>query len=332
MIDIVHPRLKLPKPSLVSLNGLSTGSGPFTMSYGFDPEPLKASIKTVGLLNPPLLLESRAGHLAIVSGHRRTTALFELGEKEVPARILQEHNISYLDALFINFFDNLATREFNSVEKGMILRRLANYLPANEILSDYMTLLSLPRRQSILETYISFDRDLDETLKFSLARGAISEATATALLELVPDERKAVGSLLLNLNLNMNQQKQLIEVLYDISRMDGTSISEILRAKPILDILSNDSLNRPQKTKALLTLLRSRRFPRLSRAEEVFRKGIARLGLPKKVSIQPPPYFETEFYRMEISFRNGKELKELIDHLASIKELGEIKNPWETSN
>jgi ParB-like chromosome segregation protein Spo0J len=332
MIQKLHQRMKLSKPSRISLDILSTGPGPFTMSYGFDPEPLKASIKTVGLLNPPLLLESRAGHLAIVSGHRRMTALFELGEKEAPARILQEHDISYLDALFINFFDNLATREFNSVEKGMILRRLANYLPANEILSEYMALLSLPRRHSILKTYISFDRDLDETLKFSLARGAISEATATALLELVPDERKAVGSLLLNLKLNMNQQRQLFELLYDISNMNEASVSEILHAKPVLDILSNDSLNRPQKTKTLLTLLRSRRFPRLTRAEEVFRKGIARLRLPKKVSIQAPPYFETEFYRMEISFRNGKELIEVIDHLAHIEELGEIKNPWETSN
>ena len=114
--------------------------------------------------------------------------------------------------------------------------------------------------------------------------------------------------------------------------MNEASVSEILHAKPVLDILSNDSLNRPQKTKTLLTLLRSRRFPRLTRAEEVFRKGIARLRLPKNVSIQAPPYFETEFYRMEISFRNGKELIEVIDRLAHIEELGEIKNPWEASN
>jgi hypothetical protein len=332
MIENVRHRVDLTKPSLVSLDRLSTEPGPFTMSYGFDPEPLKASIRTVGLLNPLLLLESRAGHLAIVSGYRRTAALFELGQKEVPSRILQEHDISYLDALFINFFDNLATREFNCVEKGMFLRRLTKYLPTNEILSGYMTLLRLPRRQSTLESYISFDRDLDETLKQSLAKGAISESTATALLKWGPEERKVVGSLFSNLIFNMNQQRQLVELLYDISRIEGIQVSEILQVKPFLNILSNDWWNRPQKTRALLALLRSRRFPRLSRAEEVFKKGVARLNLPGEVSIQAPPYFESEFYRMEISFRNGKELKEVIDHLACIEELGEIKDPWEASN
>jgi hypothetical protein len=332
MIEKVRHRVDLTKPSLVSLDRLSTEPGPFTMSYGFDPEPLKTSIKTVGLLNPPLLLESGAGHLAVVSGYRRMTALSELGEKEVPSRILHEHDISCLDALFINFFDNLATREFNSVEKGMVLRRLAKYLPAHEILSGYMALLRLPRRQSALENYISFDRDLDEALKHSLAKGAIFESTATALLKLIPEERKVVGSLFSNLIFNMNQQRQLVELLYDISRIEGVQVSEILEAKPFLNILSSDSLNRPQKTRALLGLLKSRRFPTLSRAEEVFKKEVAGLHLPREVGIQAPPYFESEFYRMEVSFRNGKELKEVIDHLAGIEGLEKFRNPWEAGN
>jgi hypothetical protein len=313
----------------VSVDRMDLAPGPFTMSYGFDLQPMKLSIKRAGLLNLPLLLESGAGRLIIVSGYRRIAALLEMDFKHLPARILKEREISSLDVLLINFFDNLATREFNSVEKGMALSRLANHFSAGEILSHYMALLGLPSRQPTLENYISFDRDLDESLKRGLVEGRISEPAAKALLDLMPEERKAVGQLFLDLTFTINQQKQLIELLKDISRTKRTSMADVLQEQRFLDIRSSHSLNGPQKTKSLLALLRLQKFPRLSRAEETFKKEVLRLQLPRHVRVQAPSYFESEFYRMEISFRNGKELKDVIDHLAGVDGLRQLGNPWE---
>ncbi|MBW2095255.1 MAG: ParB/RepB/Spo0J family partition protein [Deltaproteobacteria bacterium] len=319
---------KVPVTEL-SAGTVSLGPGPFTMSYGFDLDLMKASLKTGGLLNPPLLLKSGAGDFLIVSGYRRITALLELGHKHLPARILEEDQISFLDALLINFYDNLATREFNPVEKGMVLARLAGYLTEEQLLGDYMGLRRLSPRRSILKNYISFDRDLDEPMKQALAGGTISELTAATLLALPTEERNAVAELFSRLTFNVNQQKQLIELLADNSRITGISLAEMVRTKPFLNILASPSMNRPQKARALLALLRSWRFPRLTRAEKVFKKRVAKLKLPREVRIQPPPYFESEFYRMEISFRNGKELKDLIRQLGNIEGLQELRDPWE---
>ncbi len=313
----------------VPVENVTLAPGPFTMSYGFNLDFLKASVEGAGLLNPPILLESGAGDLLIVSGYRRISALVELGRTHFPARVLEANKIHHLDALLINFFDNLATREFNPVEKGMILGRLAEYLSVEQILDFYMSLLGLPPRKSTLENYISFDRVLDEILKRSLLDGTISEATARALLGRSKEERQAMSGLFTKVTFNMNQQKQLLELLTDTSRISGVSIAEMIQSEPFADILDSASMNRPQKARAILLLLRSMRFPRLTRADEVFKKRVAKLHLPQEVQIKASPYFESEFYRMEISFRNGRQLKDLINQLVNIDGLQEMQDPWE---
>jgi len=329
-----HFQRKLTKLSVtqVPADGLDLTPGPFTMSYGFSLESLQHSLKKVGLLNPPLLLESREGALDIIAGYRRIAALIELGHKNIPCRILKGHDLSPLDALLTSFYDNLATREFNPVEKGMVLRRLSYYLSGQEILSNYMVLLDLPAHQSTLETYISFDKDLDISIKEDLACGSVSEQTARALLGMVPGERRAVGDLFSKIKFNINQQKQLIELLIDISRITGDPIAKTLGEEQFQGILSSHSLNMPQKGRALLGLLRRKRFPTVTHAEETFKSKISRFHLPGNIRIQAPPYFESNYYRMEILFKNGVELKETIDHLSGLKGLQSLKDPWEGSD
>jgi ParB family chromosome partitioning protein len=324
-----NPALNQLPATHVPVERLPCQAGPFSMSYRFDLQILKTSLKTVGLLNLPLLLKTGEGAYSIVSGYRRISALREMGSREIPARVLEEYQISSLDALLINFYDNLATREFNPVEKGMILGRLAKYLSKNQLLDHYMPLLKLPARMATLKHFISFDRDLDEATKMSLIEGRISESTAVALLMLSKKERAAVATLFEKIPFNRNQQKQLLELLSDICRIMEIPIDEMIRTQTFTDILESPCMNRPQMTRALLAFLRAKRFPRLSRAEEVFRKTIARLDLPPEVRINAGPYFESEHYRMEITFRNGLELKSLIDRLAALEPLSRIRDPWE---
>ena len=316
------------KPIQISLDRLSTEPGPFSMSYGFELAPLINSLQNVGLVNSPIVMEGEGGTILIITGYRRIAAFRAMGKESIGCRMCIQDMLAPLDALLINFYDNLATREFNPVEKGMVLRRLADHLATDQLLDSYMNLLGLSQRRATLENYISFDRDLDESLKQALAGGTISESTATALLALPEENKNAVAALLSKVMFNMNQQKQLIELLIDNSRIAGISITEMIRTKPFLDILASSFMNRPQKARAFLALLRCRRFPRLSRAEEMFKKRVAKLQLPHEVRIQAPPYFESEYYRMEISFRNGQELKDMIDQLGNIEGLREIQDPW----
>jgi hypothetical protein len=128
---------------------------------------------------------------------------------------------------------------------------------------------------------------------------------------------------------NFNQQIQFIEYIKDISIKEGKSIIHILSEKRLLTLLEDKKLNNPQKAKHILNLLRSRRFPRLTDSEKTFRKNLSKLNLPKNARIQHPPFFETPHYRLEILFRNGKELKETMGFFSDLDRLESIRDPWE---
>jgi len=129
---------------------------------------------------------------------------------------------------------------------------------------------------------------------------------------------------------NFNQQMQFTEYIKDISIKEEKSIAQILLEKKLLKLLEDKKLNNPQKAKHVLNHLRFRCFPRLIDSEKTFKKNISRLNLPKNVRIQHPPFFETPNYRLEILFRNGKELKEKIGFLSNLGHLESVGDPWET--
>jgi hypothetical protein len=103
----------------------------------------------------------------------------------------------------------------------------------------------------------------------------------------------------------------------------------LLKDQALKSLIVSPRLNDPQKAKAILRFLRSKIFPELKRAEADFRKKIVSLHLPKDVSLDAPPYFEGAQYRLDIRFRNGKDLREKIGRLSIVEGLERLGEPWE---
>jgi ParB-like chromosome segregation protein Spo0J len=316
-------------PHLVRVKDIDVSPGPYCMSFGFDLGPLSASIQEVGLINAPMTVKNKEGKRDIVAGYRRILALKSLHTEKIPCRDLSDSGLTPLQLLILNFRDNLATRKFNDVEKAMILARLASHITCEEILSRYMALLDLPSHRDRLLFFIHVEKTLEKEIKEGLARGHCSIPVAKALLELDSDARRRVFALISKLKLNMNQQRILIDFLRDISYAQNMSIAEILEEKAIAAICTDRRKNNPQKTKALLGLLRSRRLPSVVRAEKVFSKQVSRLNLPPGVRLMAPPFFEGPHYRLEVSFRKGKDLMKKINFLSQIKGIRDLCDPWD---
>jgi len=87
-------------------------------------------------------------------------------------------------------------------------------------------------------------------------------------------------------------------------------------------------MNNPQKVKAIVKILKFRRFPSLSKAEKLFNKGISNLSLPLGVKIIPPPFFEGTDYKLEVTFRKGEDLKGKLADLYNLPELKHIPDFW----
>jgi ParB-like chromosome segregation protein Spo0J len=301
------------------------------MSFGFELTPLILSIKRIGLVNSPLLIEDGRGTMEIVSGYRRIQAVKSLKWEKISCRVLQESDISELECLLLSLHENLATRSFNLAEKGMILSRLMAFFSHAEILKDYMPLLEIPSHEETLRLFLKIENELEESIKLSLARGQTSLRVVKMLLDLDPHSRAPVFSLISDIKLNINKQVQLINYIFDISQKNRETVPEFLKGLSLEKIYSEKQLNTPQKAKAVFRLLRAKRFPSLTEAETTFKKMVSRLNLPERVRIEPPPFFESPDYRLEILFKEGKELKEKIGYLFEKEEIEKLGNPWEMS-
>jgi ParB-like chromosome segregation protein Spo0J len=302
--------------------------GPYCMSFCFDLDPLILSIRSIGLVNSPLLIENGRGGMTVIAGYRRIQALRCLKYDEIPCRIFSESQLSPLACILINLHDNLATRALNVVEKGMILTRLASLLPRTEILDHYMALLGLPSHEPTFIFFEKLERELDEEIKEYLAKGLLSLPVVKVFLDMDPNSRRHVFDIISKLKLNINQQRQLVEYIVDISNMNGSSSLGLFKETQFMRICSDNRLNNPQKAKAVLESLRAKRFPFLTRAEKAFKNKVYGLNLPDGVRIKAPPYFEAPDYRLEVFFKEGKELVEKIRALSQTDGLEDIGDPW----
>lgn len=313
----------------VGLKDVDITPGPFCMSFGFDPHPLIQSIKTVGLVNPPVVIEGRHGRRIVINGYRRIQTMKSLNQDIIPCRVFSGSELSPIQCLLLSLYDNLATRKLNEVEKGMVLSRLASYLPRIEILTHYMPLLDLPSHESTFLLFRDIEEVLDKEIKEYIVQGLLSLQAIKMLLDLDHDARSCLSQLVVKLKFNINQQIQLIDYILDLSHISDKSISEFLENHPLQSICADTSMNNPQKARAVLHLLRSERFPTLVEAEKAFNKNVSSLNLPKGAKISHSRFFEAPDYRLEILFREGRELKRKLERLCSTRGIEDLKNPWE---
>ncbi len=319
--------MKKADPVIIPLQSLDDCPGPYTMSFGYDPELMIESVRRVGLIHPPFVDRDEEGRVRIVTGYRRILALKTLGEREVRCMDLSGSGIPTAEKLLIALYDNVSSRVFNGAEKGMVLKRLTDHFGEDEVVRRYMPLLGLPAHRPTLHTYIQVN-ELEEDIRVGFARDRLSLRTMRSLLEMDTASRTACVEWLHKLILNFNQQSQFIEFLVEISLSENETISDFLSEGALPALLRDVGLNGPQKVKAVLDFLRRRRMPRLFQAEKDFEEITHDLRLPEGVGLRHAPYFEGPDYQLEIRFRNGKDLKEKVLTLAGNERLADIDSPW----
>jgi ParB-like chromosome segregation protein Spo0J len=319
---------KLLKSSLVNIaiSNIDLTPGPFCMSFNFNLEPLKASIKKFGVINPPYLLRNSDNNFLVVAGYRRLMAVKELGWHNIVCNILPDA-FSLFNALLFNLNDNLIHRQLNNIEKGMILQRLTRFISTEEIVTNFMPILGIPSNKQQLELFLGLE-GLEERIKIFVAMEQLSIRVAGLLRYLEKNDRLEINDLFTSLKWSFNQQWETAQWIKEIASREGRSIKEIIDSKDIKEVLGNTTMNKPQQVKAIVKILKFRRFPSLSKAEKLFNKGIFNLSLPLGVKIIPPPFFEGTDYKLEVTFRKGEDLKDKLADLYNLPELKQIPDFW----
>jgi len=323
-------RLSETVTSKIAVSEIDLDPGPFCMSFNFSLEQLKNSIVRFGVLNAPYVIKGPESRYTVVTGYRRLLAVAELGWTEVLCHVLPA-DFPPLEALLLNLYDNIVHRKINEIEKAMVLERLNRYLKQEVLIREFMPMLGIPANKQTLDIFLRVTK-LEEQIRISIATQRISLRVAGLMMTLDSGDRLKVNELFTVLRLSFNQQWEVIQWIVEIASREGQPPKEILEDDAVTKIMNNSEMSNPIKSKAIVKILRKRRFPSVVKAENAFKKGVSRFSLPQGVKIIPPPFFEGKKYRLEIGFSQGEELKEKVERLFHLPGLEHITDFWKETN
>ena len=274
---------------------------------------LTRSIRNVGLIQPPLLIQSEPDTLlpeffTIVCGFRRIAACRDIGVPDVEARILEPVTTA-LDCIKLAITDNALQRPLNLIEMSRAFYRLSYFFKDDSALGRAAAALGLPENLSVVKK-IKKLCIMSQPIQNGILSNTISLPVALELGRLEqPDAGIEFARLFENLKLSLNKQREIITLIKEIALSEDISVLQVFRETPFQDILSSEESDRNQKTRALRFYLRQRRFPAITYAEQAYEKHIKALGLGNSAKLIPPNNFEGTVYSLNLRFQNLEELK-----------------------
>ena len=312
----------------IGIDAIDSTDHTFSMTFHPNLEALRRSINHVGLLQPITVKQkSRGAGYQVISGFKRLTACEQLGLREVEAFSLAKSELDDLEGFHMGLYENLASRSLNLIEKSMVIEKLMRRfgLSKEVITRDYMPMLGLQPSRGIL-TKMSQLVHLRCEIKRYIVEEGVSLENAIGLLEFSPEDQAEIAGFVSELKLGENKLKEVLTFLREISLRDGLTMSEMVRGE-IGALASDMALSKVQKTHRVRRRLREMRYPQLTQLEEDFRGKLKGLGLSPGISLQPPPYFEGDTFRLEFGFRNAGEFRAILSKLMEAserRELGEM--------
>ena len=294
------------KRKIVPLASIDTSDRGCFIGLEIEPKSVLKSIKTVGLINPPLLATKSNGSYRVICGFSRVVACGMLAWENIPVRILKK-KLSESALLRLSIWDNRSHRVLNVLEQSIAIGKLvrAGFPDSLERLSGT---IGFPPNRKVFSKIRRLER-LPSSVQKGLVAGVISFEAAVDLADLNTQEAQLLFNVLSPLRLSQNKETEVIMLAKEIGARENISITDLLSGDKVSQITEDCEANRNEKAKRLRLYLRKRRFPSLAQAEEHFKTLRKQLKLAGHIRLMPPPYFEGRFYTLQMSFRNLSEFK-----------------------
>ena len=282
-------------------------------------EDLIFSIKSVGLLNAPILKKKTSG-FQIISGFRRISACLSLGMTEISARIVDPDS-KKLECVKFAITENSLQRTLNLIEQSRSFYLLSGFYKDNDHLAKAASVLGLPNNLSIINKVKKICR-LPRDIQNGVLSDTISLSMALELEMLEKDEGSAFAILFEKLKLSLNKQREILTHIKEIAIIENISIINLLTKSHLREIVDNKDLDRNKKINKIRLYLKQRRFPEITRAEKEIEIKIKKLKLGSNIKLIPPKNFEASTYSLNLQFSSMEQLRENKTTLQKI-----IQNP-----
>ena len=242
---------------------------------------------------------SRQGGIArndmvIVSGHKRLLAAGAAGLQEIPAfEILEAPNSAdlYLLALFSNW-----NQAMSDLDRAWAVKRavLDFHFDEKTVLEDLLPALGLAPQRHFLEESLEV-AGLEAVVLQAIGAGKIPFRGARMLGRFSKsDQRDFTLFIAERAALTTNQLLRTGEWLYDLIKIKGGTLKNLLNSCGLEAILAAPSRDRRQMAEKFYTALRALRFPDLVQKEKEFESIAGRIEEDRSFSLEPPAFFEGE--------------------------------------
>jgi hypothetical protein len=282
----------------------------FRISENLDPASILESLRSIGQLNPVVLLET-GPRAIIVCGFRRVRALRLLGAGRVLARVLPENSLVATKIYDIAIWDNLSHRQLNPLEQGRVILKLKRDFGVEDsvLIRSYLPIMGLAPHPGVLQTCLLLNQ-LRPGIRECLNGNKLTLASAAMIAGMTAEDQDCIASLMDRIRLSASFQKKLFSLLRELAIIESKSPGNLLTEERILAVLENEKLSPFQKGEKLHDLFYRARNPRLSQVLETFQKRKESLGLPGSIRISADPYFETPGIRVDFDARSAEKFRD----------------------
>jgi ParB family transcriptional regulator, chromosome partitioning protein len=310
------------KEKIVDLIRIDVEDDSFRITAGNNIGDLMDSIKCLGLLNLPVLLEKESGY-TIISGFRRVQACRRLNWRQLSARVLPSDTDRFA-CVTIAVADNAFQRPLDIIEKSKCINMLSGFCKDVDAMAEVLPKLGLFEHPAMIKK-IKMVYDMPESLQNSILSNTIALATALALAELSKADARGFIRLFDALSMSLNKQREILTMVQEIAIREDKSITQVLGTPHLKNILEDKDLDKNQKARNIRTYLKQRRFPAVTAAEQSFRRHLKKLNLGKGMELIPPANFEGSTYTLKLTFNHLNELKILKNTLEVFTENPHLK-------
>jgi len=308
------------KERTVNLSRINAKDDTFRITTERKVDDLVRSIANIGILNLPLLLETKADY-TIVCGFRRIEACRMLKWSALNARIVDAAT-QQLECARFAILDNAFQRPLNIIEKSRSVEMLSGFYADAESLTRELAVLGVSDHPSIIKKIKAICR-LPDPLQDSILSNTISFTLALELAEMSWDDAEVFVKLFNLLRLSLNKQREIITRVKEISIREDKSIKEVLEEHDLNKVLTDEHLDINQKAHMVRAYLKQRRFPSIVTAQRLYEKYRQKLKLGKQIKLIPPDNFESPVYTLKFTFKTMADLKELDSAFDTL-----IENPF----
>lgn len=286
-------------------------------------EDLVASIRSIGLLNPPFLFKKEEKY-SVVSGFRRIKAVKAMGSESVVSRVLSE-DLSKRDCLKIAITENASQRPLDLIEMARACRLLLCGFDDEKQVTRAADAFGLPANLKEIKKIGSVCM-LDRQIRTSLVRGFISLPVAFELGAMEKKAALAFEDLFRQIKTGINNQREILNLVREICLRDGMDVADFVGCNEITSILKNSDIDPPQKTGKVRVFLREKRYPFMEKVQKRFDTSLKQLKLGKGIRVNPSPFFEKGDYTITLSVRDKNDLVEKVKQVDKIVQNPDIFN------